>query len=72
MSYSCAVSVVYDMFKKMPDSWYNKERINLFHRMVDDAKTFDVESDQPDCQDPEKAKVEERIANIEKELSEEI
>lgn len=65
----CAVSVVYDMFGKLPDSWYTLQRIDLFHSMVTDAKTFDTESGQPDCEDPEKAKLEERIAELEQELA---
>lgn len=65
----CAVSVVYDMFGKLPDSWYTLQRIDLFHSMVTDAKTFDAESGQPDCEDPEKAKLEERIAELEQELA---
>ena len=61
----CAVSVVYDWFGKLPDSWYTPQRIDLFHNMVSTAKQFDEESGQPDCHDPEKAKVEERIAQLE-------
>ena len=64
----CAVSVIYDMFGKQPDDWYTQERIELFRRMVADARQFDTESGQPDCEDAEKAKVEERISNLEKEL----
>jgi hypothetical protein len=56
----CAVSVIYDMFGKQPDSWYTPQRIDLFRSMVTDAMKFDIEADQPDCQDPEKAKLEER------------
>ena len=64
----CAVSVVYGMFAGMPDEWYTIERIGLFKRMVTDARLFDVESGQPDCEDPEKAKVEARINEIEERL----
>ena len=70
VSSMCAVSVVYDWFGKMPDSWYTSQRIDLFHNMVADAKVFDQESGQPDCQDPEKAKLEERIAELEQQLAE--
>ena len=68
-SSNCAVSVVYDMFKPMPDSWYNQERIKLFYTMVDTALKFDEESGQPDCEDPEKAKVADHIKELEKELN---
>lgn len=64
----CAVSVIYDMFGKQPDSWYTKERIDLFQRMVADARLFDEESGQPDCEDPEKAKLEARIVELEEQL----
>jgi hypothetical protein len=63
----CAVSVIYDMFARLPDSWYNQQRIDLFRNMVADARTFDIQSGQPDCEDPEKAKLEERIAKLENE-----
>lgn len=56
------------MFRPMPDTWYNQERIDLFRRLIQDAKTFDVEAGQPDCEDPEKAKLEEHIDELEKEL----
>jgi hypothetical protein len=65
----CAVSVIYDMFSQQPDSWYTPQRINLFYNMLANARTFDVESGQPDCEDPEKAKLEERIAELEEQLT---
>lgn len=68
----CAVSVIYDMFGKQPDEWYTLERINLFKRMVTDARIFDEESGRPDCEDPEKAKVTARIEKIEENLEQEI
>ncbi len=64
----CAVSVIYDMFGKQPDEWYTLERIDLFKRMVADARLFDEESGQPDCEDPEKAKLENRIVELEEQL----
>jgi len=65
----CAVSVIYDMFGKQPDSWYTLPRIDLFHSMVSAAKTFDIEINQPDCEDAEKAKVLDRISELENELN---
>lgn len=66
----CAVSKVYDMFKEMPDDWYTPKRIDLFYNLVAAAEVFDKESGNPDCEDPDKAKVKERIQKIEQELSE--
>lgn len=65
----CAVSVIYDMFGKQPDRWYTKERIDLFRRMVVDAREFDIQANQPDCEDPEKAKLEQRIQELEARLA---
>jgi hypothetical protein len=65
----CAVSVIYDMFARLPDVWYTPQRIQLFHTMVADARIFDAESGQPDCEDPEKAKLEERIQELEEQLA---
>jgi hypothetical protein len=64
----CAVSVIYDVFSKMPDVWYDQERLVLFRRMVSDAEIFDRLAGQPDCADPEKAKLLLRIEELEKQL----
>jgi uncharacterized protein YceH (UPF0502 family) len=66
----CAVSVIYDIFAKQPNEWFlaNPYRITLFHSMVEDAKQFDVQTNQPDCADPDKAKLEERIAELEQQI----
>ena len=68
----CAVSVIYDMFAKQPDEWFlaNPYRITLFHTMVEDAKQFDLQTDQPNCADPDKDKLEARIAELESQLRE--
>lgn len=65
----CAASVIFDMFRPMPDEWYNQKRIDLFKRLLNDAKEFDTESSQPDCEDPDKAKLENHINELEKELN---
>jgi hypothetical protein len=65
----CAVSVVYDMFNRMPNEWYNRDRLDLFYRLESDARLFDIEAGQPDCEDEEKAKLKERIAELEKQLN---
>ena len=65
----CAVSVIYDMFSKMPDSWYDrKERFDLFYKMKDLAFRFDLAAGQPDCEDSEKAKLLDRIFELENQL----
>jgi len=62
----CAVSVIYDMFAKQTDSWYDQERLGLFRRMVSDAEIYDTLAGTPDCADPEKAKLLLRIEELEK------
>jgi hypothetical protein len=64
----CTQSVIYRVFDQMPDEWFNRNRIELFYRMVSDAKTFDQEAGQPDCVEPEKEKVLERVEQLEKEM----
>lgn len=61
----CAISVIYDMFRPLPDDWYTPERISLFRTMVKAAEVFDKETGQADCVDPEKAKVKDRIDALE-------
>lgn len=65
----CLVSVIYDMFKPFPDEWYTQEKIELFRRMVKDARTLDKLADRPDCEDPEKAKVAAHIDELEEQLT---
>lgn len=64
----CVSSVIYDAFGKLPDSWYTLGRIDLFKTMISDAKLFDRESNQADCEDPDKTKILERIENLENKL----
>lgn len=60
----CMVSVIYAHFQSMPDDWYTPKRIDLFYSMVAQAELFDEEAGQPDCLDPEKAKLDEKIEQL--------
>jgi hypothetical protein len=42
--------------------------LEAFHAMVEAAKVFDELTGQPDCEDPEKAALEERVAELERKL----
>lgn len=64
----CSVSVIYDAFNQFPDSYFTLTRIERFRELVADAKQFDIETNQPDCEDEEKAKLLERIAELEAQL----
>lgn len=39
-----------------------------FHTAAKAAKTVDILTSQPDCEDPEKKKLENRVANLEKQI----
>lgn len=43
--------------------------IDAFQKAVDAAKVFDVITGQPDCEDPDKAKLLDRIAELEERLT---
>jgi len=47
-----------------------RELIDSFHKAVDAARTFDRLTGQPHCEDPEKTKLEERVAELERRLDE--
>ena len=59
------LSVIYAQFQNMPDDWYTPKRIELFYSMVAHAELFDEEAGQPDCLDPEKAKFDSKIEQLE-------
>lgn len=52
----CAVSVINDYGRNMPDSDWNPEALTIFQEMVDKARKFDELTKQPNCEDPEKLK----------------
>ena len=66
----CAVSVIYDLFASQPESWYTLDRIDLFKKMIANAEQLDIETGESDCVDPEKAKLKEKIEDLEAQLSE--
>lgn len=54
-----------------PNSISAKDLADLiasFHKAVEAAREFDRLTGQPDCEDPEKAKLEERVAALEEKL----
>jgi uncharacterized small protein (DUF1192 family) len=74
----CVLSVVYDKYDQIfprptivwsridNDHW--QKTIDDFRREVKDAKEQDRRDGNPDCEDPDKAKLEERVAALEREL----
>jgi hypothetical protein len=65
----CAVSVVLDYGRTHPLRDWNQQSFGRFKVLVKEAEKFDADTNQPDCEDPEKAKwmreVEERLARLE-------
>lgn len=51
----CAVSAIYDYGRGLPDNNWNQETLDAFKKLIDQAKEFDYKTNQPDCEDPEKA-----------------
>lgn len=77
----CVVSMVYDHFKPLfppPPPGYDypvwpppyspaqtQKNINDFRKAIEAARVVDKLTGKPDCADPEKAKLEERIVALE-------
>lgn len=77
----CFTSAVFDQYQQyipQPQQWQPtpswptpaelRELIDSFNRAFEAAKTFDRLTKQPDCEDPDKAKLLDRIALLEKRL----
>jgi hypothetical protein len=57
------------LFYPPPQTTEEIERlIREFREAIDSAKRLDVLTKQPDCEDPEKAKLEERVAELERQI----
>ena len=69
----CVVSQVMDYgWKRIPDDMWNETTIDQFRRLLEEARKFDKVADQPECEDPEKAKLLDKLDAIEKQLEENI
>ena len=67
----CATCVIYDTFGKLPDTWWStQDRITTFYTVLSQARIMDQVSGVADCEDPEKAKLLERVEELEKQLAE--
>lgn len=55
---------------QLPDMKELRELVNKFHEAVEAAKKLDIIMKQPDCVDPDKQKLEDRVAELERRLSE--
>ena len=57
----CAVSAILEYGMSLPETWWDRQRVSEFQKLVDQAKAFDVDTNQADCEDPEKAKFLQRL-----------
>ena len=60
----CAVSVIYDYGRKLPQQW-TPFVLDEFQHFLAAAKRFDDVTVQPDCHDPSKA---EWLAEVERQM----
>jgi hypothetical protein len=68
----CAVSMVYDYGKRMSYDWWDMDKYHEYKRLLEGAKRFDEKTNQPHCEDENKAeflqKIMDRLDIIEKKL----
>lgn len=66
----CVVSMVYDWADTLPNKYWTHHNYVYLGELIKKAEKYDELTKQPHCEDPEKAKVLERIEQRLKELEE--
>lgn len=61
----CSVSAICNWFESLPDEWFTLDRLEKFKSVIELAEFLDQETGQPNCADSEKAKIKERIDELE-------
>ncbi len=64
----CIMSMVFDHYNPMPDDFWSRQKVDEFREAADMAKLLDKMMLKPDCEDPEKAKLVERVKELEAKL----
>lgn len=64
----CTVSAIYDYGQSVPKTVWTAPAIDKFVKLIEDAKDFDAETGQPDCEDPTKAQLMKELKKIRKRL----
>lgn len=67
VSNMCAVSALYNYYATYPMDWWNALKLEEFQKLIRIAKQMDEAVGEKDCEDPEKAKL---IERVEKQLGE--
>lgn len=69
----CVVSMVYDWAGKLPDNYWTRPNYDYLQELIKKAQKYDELTNQPHCEDENKAKVleriERRLADIEARLN---
>lgn len=68
----CVVSMVMDYGHKIPEPWWTPSNAEKFMKLVKFAEQFDEETGQPDCIDPEKAELLERVEKLLEKLEDKV
>lgn len=64
----CIMSLVMDYGQKIPNDHWTSDSLKEFRRMTEIAQQFDKAAGQPDCVDPEKEKMMQRIELLERKI----
>jgi hypothetical protein len=64
----CTFSMVIDHYAPYPEAYWTRPTIEEFRQALEQARQLDKKIGQEDCVDPEKAKMIDRIAELEKAL----
>lgn len=64
----CVYSMVIDYYKPKPWDWWTKEKIDTYFDLAQKAKEADTKMGEPDCEDPEKKKLEDKLNALKKKL----
>jgi hypothetical protein len=64
----CTFSMVIDHYIPFPDIYWDQPHIDELRRALEQARQLDKTLGKEDCVDPEKAKLIERVAELEKAL----
>lgn len=69
----CVVSMVYDWAGSLPDKYWTRPNYDYLQELIRKAQKYDEMTNQPHCEDENKAKVleriEQRLAEIERRLN---
>lgn len=57
----CSVCALYNYYATYPMDWWNAIKLEEFQKLIGAAKHMDEVAGEKDCEDPEKAKLLQRV-----------